>query len=335
MPDATPDPFDEPVRAQMRLRCVIGGPTKSGKTLTALQGAAILAEHRGKPGSVAVIDTENGRSRLYTDTFTDETGSPLFKVNLLTAPYTPERFVTLIDQAATHGYEVIVIDSMSHEWFGPGGALDMVDEFAAKKSGNKFAAWKDVTPKHNRLLHAIMQSPCDVIVTLRYKMSYEQVTEDGQTKVRKVGLQPIQRDDVEYEFDILAEMDQANSLLALGRCEIVQGKRYPKGESAQFWNDIVGWLGTGVPMASVEQRNEIDALAVDLSDQQRTEVNAWFRERRIRMASLTYADAEATIEKLTDVLGDGGPVAPVDDGLTDEERAALEAPFDEPAPVSG
>jgi nucleoside-triphosphatase THEP1 len=194
--------FKTAVKSKARLRLGMMGPAGSGKTYTALAVAKGLAAG----GRVAVIDTEHGSASKYADIFQ-------FDVVELTS-YEPAKYVEALQAAAAAGYDVVIVDSLSHAWNGTGGVLELVDRAAARsKSANTFGAWRDVTPEHNKLVEAILSCRCHVIATLRSKTEYVQERDaSGRTVIRKVGLAPVQRDGLEYEFDLLAEITHEHAM---------------------------------------------------------------------------------------------------------------------------
>ena len=99
----------------------------------------------------------------------------------------PQRYIAAIGEAAAAGYDVLIIDSLSHAWMGKDGALELVDKAAKRNpAGNAFAAWRDVTPLHNQLVDALLAAPLHLIVTLRSKMEYVQEKDErGKTVIRK------------------------------------------------------------------------------------------------------------------------------------------------------
>lgn len=194
--------FKTATRSQARLRLGLIGPAGSGKTMTALRIAS------GLGGKVAVIDTERGSASLYAG----ERGLAFDVLELET--YGVELFVEAINGAAQSGYSVLVIDSLSHAWAGKDGILEFVDK-AGKRSqtGGNFAAWRDATPRHNELVDAILGAPMHVICTLRSKVEYVVENVGGRNQVRKVGLQPVQRDGLEYEFTVVGDVTQDHDLV--------------------------------------------------------------------------------------------------------------------------
>lgn len=196
--------FTRAVRQALKLRMVLDGPSGAGKSYTAMALATVLAG--GEP--FAVIDSETGSSDRYADIFTFD------RLNL-DAPYSPEHYIEAIKLAESCGYAALVVDSITHEWRGPGGVLAEVDRIgAAKYRGDRFRAWADVTPRHNAFIAAMTGARLHIIVTMRSKMGY-QVESDAHGKVlgiKKVGMEPEQRDGIEYEFDVVGDMDVSHAM---------------------------------------------------------------------------------------------------------------------------
>lgn len=186
--------FTKAVRQKARLRLALSGPSGSGKTW----GALTLA--KGLGGKIAVIDTERGSASLY-EHLAD------FDVLNLDAPFTPERYIAAIKAAEAGDYNVLIIDSITHEWNGVGGCLELVDEIArARYKGNSWSAWNDVTPRHRALLDTILQSPLHVIVTMRSKTETAQTEENGRKRIVKLGMKAEQRDGFEYEMTVVLDI---------------------------------------------------------------------------------------------------------------------------------
>ncbi|NCC04437.1 MAG: ATP-binding protein [Proteobacteria bacterium] len=179
-------------RSSAKLRLALCGPSGSGKTYSALQIA------KGLGGKIALIDTERGSGELYSDLCA-------YDVAQLTPPYTPARHIEAIRAAEKAGYDIVIVDSLSHAWSGPGGVLEMQDQ-AAKALKNSFAAWREITPEHNRLVDTLLQTDLNVIVTMRTKTAYEVQQDGGKTKVVKIGLAPVQREGLEYEFTVVLDL---------------------------------------------------------------------------------------------------------------------------------
>ena len=160
---------------------------------------------------ICLIDTENESGSLYVGKQIAGVIVGEYLTINLEAPYSAARYLEAIDLAEQAGVEYLVIDSLSHAWTGEGGLLDMQGN-VAKRSGNSYTAWREVTPLHNKLVDRILQCPMHVAVTLRTKTEY--VIEDngnGKKTPRKIGMAPVFRDGVEYEFTIFFELDQSHA----------------------------------------------------------------------------------------------------------------------------
>ena len=226
--------FQRATKKSARLRLALIGVAGAGKTYTALNIATNLG------GRVAVIDTERGSASKYSDMFD-------FDV-LELETFSPQNYVDAINAAEEAGYEVLIIDSLSHAWTGKGGALDQVDRIAKRsQSGNTFGAWRDVTPMHNALVDGIINARMHIITTMRAKTDYVQEKNEktGRVTVRKVGLAPVQRDGLEYEFDVVADLDQDNNLIVgKTRCPAVSGAVIPKA-GKEIAQKLTAWLSDG------------------------------------------------------------------------------------------
>jgi hypothetical protein len=259
--------FEPATRKKLKLRMAICGPSGSGKTMTGLRSAFAVAkaieEREHRKARVAVIDTEHRSASKYQGEAPD--GVPFnFDVCELTH-YSPTAYTAVLKEAGQTGYDIVMIDSLSHAWEGVGGALDLVDQ-KADKGGNSFTAWKDVTPMHREMVEAILASPCDVIVTMRSKMDYV-LEQDARGKMvpKKVGMAPIQRQGMEYEFDVVCDMDATHTLtVSKTRCSAIDGQRVVK-PGAAFMGPILAWLGKGDdPVQQQEQQQTASVQATVL-----------------------------------------------------------------------
>ena len=182
-------------RRKAKLRLALLGPSGSGKTMSAIKLAA------GIGGKIGVIDTENGSADLYAE-IAD------YDVITLEKPYSVTKYREAISAFEQAGYATIIVDSLTHAWSGAGGLLDKQGQMAAKPGANSYAAWREITPEHNALVEALLASPCHIIGTMRVKTEYVLETNDrGKQVPRKVGLQPVQRDGMEYEFTVVMDID--------------------------------------------------------------------------------------------------------------------------------
>lgn len=195
--------FTKAVRKKSKLRLGITGPSGAGKTI----GALLIA--KGLGGRIALIDTEKGSASLYAD---DPKYSVEFDTMDLDPPYAPENFIKAMREAEQAGYDTLVIDSVTHEWSGVGGCLELVDEIArARYKGNSWSAWNDVTPRHRAFIDAILRSSMHIIITMRSKTETAQVEENGRKKVVKLGMKAEQRDGFEYELTAILDVQHESN----------------------------------------------------------------------------------------------------------------------------
>lgn len=216
-------------RAQAKIRLAIAGPSGSGKTYSSLLIAS------GLGSKICVIDTERASAHLYA-------GLVDYDVLELEPPYRPKRYVEAIRSAEEAGYDVIVVDSLSHAWSGEGGSLEQHD-MASAKTKNSYTAWRDVTPEHNFLVDAILNSKCHVIATMRSKTAYELI----EGKVKKLGLEPIQRAGMEYEFTLFFDVEKERHVASASkdRTSLFDGENFVPTRATG--EKILAWLNSGSP----------------------------------------------------------------------------------------
>jgi hypothetical protein len=242
-------------RQKAKLRVGLSGPSGAGKTYSALLLAAGLT---GDWAKVCLIDTENGSGSLYSDL------GP-YNVITLTAPFSPERYIEAIKSAEDAGMEVIVVDSVSHEWDGKGGSLEINETLAqAKYRGNTWAAWSETTPRHQKFIEAIVQSPAHIITTVRNKIETMQ-TEDK--KVKKVGTKEIQREGFEYELTVNFNVDRENHLVVASKDRTgLFIHRDPfviteeTGEALRAWNESGAEVPVDVPREKAKVMHNLKRL---------------------------------------------------------------------------
>jgi hypothetical protein len=175
-------------RKQVKLRLGLSGASGFGKTYSALLLAYGMTNDWSK---IAVIDTENESASLYADL-----GE--YNTIVLTPPFSPEKYVEAIKACEKADMEVIIIDSITHEWSGKGGCLDIQNEL-----GGRYQDWAKVTPRHQAFIDSILQSKCHVITTVRRKQDFEMTKDDkGKIQVQKAGTKEETREGFEYELTV-------------------------------------------------------------------------------------------------------------------------------------
>ena len=232
--------FNKASKKSAKLRMALIGAAGAGKTYSALSIASNLE------GPVAVIDTERGSASKYSDVFSFD----VLELEL----HSPQNYIEAIEAAEEAGYKTLIIDSLSHAWTGKGGALEQVDRVARRQqSNNTFGAWRDVTPLHNQMVEAIIMARMNIIVTMRAKTEYVQEKNEktGKTTVRKIGMAPVQRDGLEYEFDVVADLDQDNNcIIGKTRCSSIAGGVFPKA-GRDLARKLSAWLSDGEAVDTV------------------------------------------------------------------------------------
>lgn len=231
--------FKKAVKVKLNGRVALCGVSGSGKTMTALK----IARGMSPNGRIAVIDSERGSASKYADIFD-------FDVMELDS-FHPNTYIKAINEA--RGYDVLLIDSLSHAWMGKDGALEQVDRVAARtQTKNSFTAWREVTPLHNALVEAILAFPGHVIVTMRSKSEYVMETnEKGKSMPVKVGLAPIQRDGIEFEFDLVADMNLDNTMVVTKTRDPQFRQAVVSTPTEQVGVDFAAWLNSGAEKPEV------------------------------------------------------------------------------------
>lgn len=219
-------------RKSAKARIALAGPSGSGKTYTALALATALGD------TVAVIDTERGSASKYegVNGWQFHTWVP--------QSFAPASLVEALAVASGAAFEVVVVDSLSHYWMGVDGMLEQADRRA--KGGNSFSGWKEARPDERRMIDALAAYPGHVIVTLRVKTEYVIEKDDrGKSVPRKVGLKPEQREGIEYEFDLVGDLDLDNTLsVSKSRIPSLSRAVVPL-PGAELADTITEWLSDG------------------------------------------------------------------------------------------
>ncbi len=194
-------------RKRSKAKLAIIGPSGSGKTYSALLIGFGLTNNK-----VGVIDTENHSAELYAEEFEPYGG---YYTIQLDPPYTLKKYIDAIEAFEREGFDVIIIDSLSHAWAGTGGLLDLHSTLVTSKKENSFTAWKEITPMHTKLIERILHSPSHIIATMRSKTEYviQENPAAGKKEVVKAGTAPVQRDGIEYEFVIVFELNSRHEAI--------------------------------------------------------------------------------------------------------------------------
>lgn len=264
-------------RKKAKIRLGLSGPSGFGKTYSGLLIAKGLV---GDWSKIALIDTENGSGELYSDL-----GD--YNVVTLESPYTPERYIQAIKICEQAGMECIIIDSITHEWDGEGGCLDIQTQL-----GGRYQDWAKVTPRHNAFIQAILTSSSHIITTVRRKQDYEMTDVNGKKSVQKVGTKEVTREGFEYELTMnlefvndkhLVKASKDRTSLFMGQPEFI-----PTEETGKL---IKNWCesGTDLPEPSKDQ---FDALLIYLkgTPEQATKAKAALKKYKLSTDQLKQVD---------------------------------------------
>jgi hypothetical protein len=220
-------------RSATKLRLLLTGPSGSGKTWGALQIA------KGLGGKTVVIDTEEGSSDLYDHLHE-------FDVIDLRPPFTPERYIEAIAAAEAAGYEVIIVDSVTHCWSGTGGCLELLEEIAkAQFRGNTWSAFSVITPRWRTFVDKLLRSSAHIICSGRSKTETAQVDDHGKKKVAKLGMKLEARDGLEFEFTTVLDVihDGHFATVSKDRTGVFAGD--PKPITVDTGRKLAEWLAGG------------------------------------------------------------------------------------------
>jgi hypothetical protein len=246
--------FKKATRKQSKLKLALTGPSGSGKTMSALRLATGIV---GPNGKIAVIDTENGSASLYANSFN-------FDVCEVHPPYTVEAYQKAVDAAETAAYDVIIIDSISHQWAGEGGLLELKEQMDARGNGgskNGFANWGAITKKHEAFKSTLLHSPAHIITTMRSKQEYVLQDLNGKQVPKKVGLAPIQRDGLEYEMTVVFDIAMNHEAEASkDRTNLFNGKFFQVTE--EIGRQLKEWLDSGEKVQTPAKRPEPQSTGV-------------------------------------------------------------------------
>lgn len=294
----SPKVFKKATKHQLKLRLALAGVSGGGKTYTALK----IATHLVPNAKIAVIDTERASASLYADEFQFD--------SLELDTFHPREYIEAIHAAEAAGYDVIIVDSLSHAWAGKDGLLDEVNK-AEARSGGKFKAWGPAGETQNLLIDTITGCKAHVICTMRSKMEHVlEKGDDGKQTVRKVGMKVIQRDDVEYEFTLYADMDKDNRMIVQkSRCSALSGKVIAR-PGKDVADTLLAWLNAGEPavpepaplpwrerLSAVADVAALDALAKQLAK----EFPTGHPDRPTVGAAITQRKTELTPSQATQV----------------------------------
>jgi hypothetical protein len=318
-------------RKKVRMRLGLCAPAGGGKTMGALLVAYGLV---GDWAKIGLVDTEAGSGELYTghrvpgSTFT--IGEYLYV--RLDPPFTVSKYMEAQQALEEAGCECIVLDSISHCWSGAGGLLDQQGRIA-DRTGNSYTAWRDVTPQHSRFIDGMLQSPAHIIATMRSKTEYVlETNEKGKQAPRKVGMAPVQREGLDFEFTTVFDLDAHHMASASkDRTSLFDGEFFRL--TPDVGKKLLAWLNTGVDAPKPERKLTIsewlDTLQTELSAaSDAAAIEAIARRDDVQRALGVFRNGALTrLREMLDAAREGAaedaiwpPDAPAVAGLTPDER---------------
>lgn len=250
-------------REKIYCKIALMAPSGGGKTYSALRLATGMAQEiereTGKKAKILMGNTEQKRGYYYADEFD-------YDIVDIEAPHNPEKYVDFINFAVEQGYDILIIDSTSHEWEGRGGCLEL-----HQQAGGQYQSWAKVTPRHNKFIEAIADSPIHLIATMRGKDQYEMSKDDrGKATVQKLGVGAKQRDGFEYEFTCTFLIDQKTNMAEVQK----DNTHIFENETATLLTEAYGekimrWANSGEGYTPpVRGRDENQGESVSLEDVQ-------------------------------------------------------------------
>lgn len=245
-------------REKIYVKVALMAPSGGGKTYGSLRLSKGMAEEikkeTGKDAKILMVNTEQKRGYYYANEFD-------YDIVDLEAPYEPEKFVDVIKFAQDEGYDILILDSTSPEWDGAGGCLEL-----QQKAGGTYQAWGKITPRHDRFIHAIADSPMHIIATMRGKDQYEMNTDEkGKKTVQKLGVGAKQRDGFEYEFTCTFLIDQKTSTSEAQKdnTHLFQN-RGAILLSEQDGRDLIKWANEGEGYTPIDRNSTTPEVSNDL-----------------------------------------------------------------------
>ena len=283
-------------RRKVKMRLGIAATAGSGKTMGALLVAYGLTSNWD---AIGLIDTEAGSGELYVGHHVPGTTFVIgeYMYCRLSPPFSVAKYMEAQKALEEAGCEVIIHDSISHAWAGTGGLLDKQGKIAAK-GGNSYAAWRDVTPEHNAFVEMMLQSPAHIIATMRSKTEYVLETNDrGKQVPRKIGMAPIQREGMDFEFSVMLDIDASHMASATkDRTSLFDGEYFKL--SPDVGKKMLGWLNSGAEALPPVER------ALPMTPEQLGDIAPKFQERPTRPTDAEMLDRIVTaLECAKDAAG--------------------------------
>ena len=247
-------------REKIYVKIALMAPSGGGKTYGSLRLATGMAEEikkeTGKDARILMANTEAKRGYYYANEFN-------YDIVDIDPPHNPEKYVELIDFAVKEGYDILIIDSSSHEWEGKGGCLEL-----QQQAGGTYQSWSKVTPRHARFVQAIADSPIHIIATMRGKDQYEMTKDDrGKATVQKLGIGARQREGFEYDFSVTFLIDQKTNMSEAQKDNThIFENEGPTILSENHGRKIIQWANLGEGYTPIVHKPESDVTDASSDD---------------------------------------------------------------------
>ena len=278
--------FTKAERKKAKLRLALAGVSGCGKTYSALRIAT------GMGGRIAVIDTENDSSSLYASEF------DFSSINL--SDHSPESYIKAIRDATQEGFDIVIVDSLSHVWTFCKAEVDKVAEKTFK--GNSWAAWSKVTPRYDALIQCIIQSDVHIITTMRAKTETAQIEVNDRKKVVKLGMKTEMRDGIEYEFTTVIDIDHETNGASVSkdRTHVFRGREHLVLDEG-IGGALMTWLMDGVEEVFVtpEQLNTLNNMFATITDER---ARAKIQREQPDLSRVLSKNYESVADRLTKVI---------------------------------
>ena len=260
-------------RTRRPLKVSMEGLSGGGKSYTALRLAFDMRRH-GMGKRIVVIDSENESAGLYAGQMVEGERWDFMTVDMPADKRNPAGYAEAYEWAVGEGYDIIIFDSLSHAWHG---ALEQVDQMS--RGGDKMRAWANMSPQQRQMIQTLTDPRAHCIVTMRVKTDFQEVEGgNGKKRMQKVGMKADQRDNTEYEFDMVLRFEAGNEchVEKVRGCSAMNGKSATKPGPA-FWKPLFDWWLEGdaaQPAPSIEVKPapveppvvDVDALLSGVTD---------------------------------------------------------------------
>lgn len=263
-------------KEQIYVKVLIGGPSGSGKSYSALRVATGIAGREGEGTKIGYIGTEGMRDKLYANEFSYDLIS--------LEEYSPDYYEAALDAFLDAGYKVIIVDSLTHLW---GWVQDQVQK-VAKNSDSSFQAWGKYKKENKKIVEKILLAPAHIIVTGRGKDEYVlEQNSKGKMAPRKVGVGVQQDKDIEYEYMVTFMLDQETHIAEVAKDNTHLFENKLDALTEKSGEALYDWANDGDPVKSPAERaaeitriqDEITAKCNELGGTKNPELMKWYGEK--------------------------------------------------------